>query len=257
MKSASKIKKSPSAAAARGPKETVSPKAKSTAARVNNNSITTVPGKNGKKVADTISGTAPNLRKAPGQARATQAKPGTPDLLEAFFCEELKDIYWAEKHLLKALAKMEKNATAPKLKQAFAEHRKVTEGHVSRLEDVFELVGKKAIAKKCEAIAGITKEGDDIIDETEKGTETRDVGLIMAAQKVEHYEIATYGGLAELARTLGKGKVADILQKTLEEEKEADEALTRLAKKNINSEASQEDGEKADGIFDKMMSIFN
>ena len=197
-------------------------------------------------------------KKAVMPAKKAIAKPQqtSTQLLEAFFCEELKDIYWAEKHLLKVLPKMAKNASEAQLKQAFEDHRKVTEGHVARLENVFELMGKKAQAKKCEAMAGITKEGDDIIEETEKGTETRDVGLILAAQKVEHYEIATYGGLAELARTIGKPKVADILAKTLAEEKEADESLTKLAKHNINEEASEE-SEKVTGFFDKVFEAFN
>ena len=190
-------------------------------------------------------------------AKAAQPKQSSSQLLEVFFCEELKDIYWAEKHLLKVLPKMARNATEPKLKQAFEEHRKVTEGHVTRLERVFELMGKKAQAKKCEAMAGITKEGDDIIEETDKGTETRDVGLILAAQKVEHYEIATYGGLAELARTIGKPKVADILEQTLAEEKEADESLTQLAKKSINQEASVETDGQGNGFFGKMMEVFS
>ncbi len=189
------------------------------------------------------------------------AKPATPQqssgaLLEEFFCEELKDIYWAEKHLLKVLPKMAKNATEAKLKDAFEAHRKETEGHVTRLESVFELMGKKAQAKKCEAMAGITKEGDDIIEETKKGTETRDVGLILAAQKVEHYEIATYGGLAELARTIGKPKVAAILEQTLAEEKKADESLTVLAKRNINEEASGETKD-GNGFFNKVMEVFS
>lgn len=132
----------------------------------------------------------------------------------------------------------------------------MTEGHVTRLESVFELMGKKAQAKKCEAMEGITKEGDNIIEETDKGTETRDVGLILAAQKVEHYEIATYGGLAELARTIGKPKVADILEKTLAEEKQADESLTLLAKRSINKEASVET-EKGNGFLEGVRDFFS
>jgi ferritin-like metal-binding protein YciE len=106
---------------------------------------------------------------------------------------------------------------------------------------VFELLGKKAQAKKCDAMAGITEEGAGIIEETEKGTATRDVGLILAAQKVEHYEIATYGGLAQLARTLGYTEVASILETTLGEEKEADTLLTDIAENSVNYEASEEE----------------
>ena len=195
----------------------------------------------------------PVVRKI-AKKKPAPAKPhGEDGMLSKFFVSELKDIYWAEKHLLKVLPKMEKNATASELKKAFADHRKVTEGHATRLEQVFGLLKEKPAAKKCEAMAGITKEGDDIISETDKGTETRDVGLIFAAQKVEHYEIATYGSLAELARTLNLKNVADILEKTLAEEKEADETLSKLAVRNINQAASQE-GEKP-GFFEKMVNM--
>ena len=162
-------------------------------------------------------------------------------MLEDFFIDELKDIYWAEKHLVKTLPKMEKAATSEELKKAFSGHLETTKEHVSRLEQVFEMLGKKAVGKKCEAMAGITKEGEDIIDETEKGTATRDVGLILAGQKVEHYEIATYGGLAQLAKTLSHNDVAKILEKTLAEEKEADELLTSVAESSVNYEAAEEE----------------
>lgn len=161
-------------------------------------------------------------------------------MLADFFSDELKDIYWAEKHLVKTLPKMQKAATSEELKEAFADHLETTKGHVERLEEVFELLGKKAQAKKCDAMAGITEEGAGIIEETEKGTATRDVGLILAAQKVEHYEIATYGGLAQLARTLGYDEVADILETTLAEEKDADSLLTEIAENNVNYESSEE-----------------
>ena len=159
----------------------------------------------------------------------TSSAKTNDSMLFDFFADEIKDIYWAEKHLVKTLPKMQKAATSEELKDAFADHLEATRQHVSRLEEVFELLGKKAQAKKCDAMAGITEEGAGIIEETEKGTATRDVGLILAAQKVEHYEIATYGGLAQLARTLGLGDVADILETTLEEEKEADSLLTDIS----------------------------
>jgi ferritin-like metal-binding protein YciE len=167
--------------------------------------------------------------------------PGDDSLmLRDFFIDELKDIYWAEKHLVKVLPKMEKAATTQELKDAISEHLEVTKTHISRLEDVFELMNKTPQGKKCEAMAGITKEGDDIVSETEDGSVTRDVGIILAAQKVEHYEIATYGGLTQLAKTLNLNKVADILYKTLEEEKETDKKLTQIAENNINVEAAAE-----------------
>lgn len=133
-------------------------------------------------------------------------------------------------------------ATSPELKQAFQEHLEVTETQATRLEKIFELLGKPPQAKKCDAIEGITKEGEDIIDETEEGTATRDVGLILAAQKVEHYEIATYGGLAQLATTLGLDEVAELLKETLEEEKEADNMLSGIAENDVNYNAAEEAG---------------
>lgn len=163
--------------------------------------------------------------------------------LEKFFHDSLKDIYWAEKHLTKAIPKMMRAASNEGLIAALEEHLDVTEGHIERLEQVFEILGKKAQAKKCEAMEGITKEAESIIEETEEGTATRDVGIIMAAQKVEHYEIATYGGLAQLAKTMGLDEVKQLLGQTLEEEKEADEALTSIAENEINLQAEEEEGE--------------
>ena len=161
-------------------------------------------------------------------------------MLQEFFIDELKDIYWAEKHLVKVLPKMQKAATTQELKDAINQHIIVTKTHVSRLEDVFGLLNRTPQAKKCHAMAGITKEGDDIVDETDEGSITRDVGIIIAAQKVEHYEIATYGGLTQLAKTLNLNEVADILYKTLQEEKQTDEKLTQIAERNINIEAAHE-----------------
>jgi ferritin-like metal-binding protein YciE len=142
--------------------------------------------------------------------------------------------------LVKTLPKLSKAAIAIELKNAFTEHLEVTKGHVDRLEQVFEILGHKARAKKCEAMEGITKEGESIIEDTDEGTATRDVGLILAAQKAEHYEIATYGGLAQVARTLGHQDIADILQETLGEEKEADQSLSELAESTVNEQASEE-----------------
>jgi ferritin-like metal-binding protein YciE len=161
-------------------------------------------------------------------------------LLEKFFTDSLKDIYWAEQHLTKALPKMQKAATTEELKTAIGEHLTQTKEHVIRLEQVFELFGKKAQAKKCEAMEGLLKEGDSIVEETEEGTMTRDTAIIIAAQKVEHYEIATYGSLVQLAKTLGVEKAATILAETLEEEKETDKGLTEIAENDINWAAEQE-----------------
>jgi len=164
--------------------------------------------------------------------------------LDKYFTDSLKDIYWAEKHLTKALPKMQKAATTEELKSAIEQHLAQTEEHISRLEQVFEIVGKKAQAKKCDAMEGLVKEGESIVEETEDGSMTRDVGIIMAAQKVEHYEIATYGGLVQLAKVMGLDDAADILQQTLEEEKQTDAGLTDIAENNINWEAESEGSEE-------------
>lgn len=160
--------------------------------------------------------------------------------LEELFHEQLKDIYWAEKHLLKALPRMEKAATSRELRAALAEHLAVTQEHVERLEEVFGLLGHKLQVKKCEGLEGLIKEGESMIQECEIGSATRDVAIILAAQKVELYEIAAYGGLAQLARTLQHDEVAELLGTTLAEEKEADETLTEIAENNIIQEATAE-----------------
>jgi len=189
-----------------------------------------------------------NTKKAAGRKTETNGVNASAMVgnkqLESFFMDALKDIYWAEKHLTKALPKMKKAATTEQLQNAIEEHLGQTQEHVSRLEQVFEMLGKKAQAKKCDAMEGLVKEGESVIEETEDGSMTRDVGIIISAQKVEHYEIAAYGGLAQLARTMGLEDVAGILHKTLEEEKQADTLLTEIAENNINWEAEEEDEAK-------------
>ncbi|MEI9918393.1 MAG: ferritin-like domain-containing protein [Bacteroidota bacterium] len=160
--------------------------------------------------------------------------------LHKLFEDELKDIYWAEKALTKAIPKMIKKATSEELIEALENHLEETEGHVQRCEKAFELMGKPAQAKKCEAMDGLITEAGDIMDETDEGVQ-RDAGIISAAQKVEHYEIATYGTLRTFARTLGLDEVADLLEETLNEEKTADEKLTSIAESVINIKASQEE----------------
>lgn len=167
-------------------------------------------------------------------------KGAANSLLKEFFVEELKDIYYAEKQIAKTLPKMKKAATSTELQKAFDDHLVMTEQHITRLEKVFEVVGEKAKGKTCEAIEGIIKEGEEIISDTDKNTATRDVGLIIAAQKVEHYEIATYGGLAQLAETLGLTEAQNLLHTTLEEEKQTDLLLTGIAEGHVNYEASEE-----------------
>jgi len=157
-----------------------------------------------------------------------------------FFVDELKDIYWAEKHLAKALPKMKKAATSPELAAAFEKHTEETKTHIATLEKVFELLEEKAQAKKCDAMEGLLSEADGIIEDTDAGTLVRDAGLILAAQKVEHYEIATYGTLRVFAENMGHTEVVDLLSQTLENEKATDVALTEIAEGFVNEQAASE-----------------
>lgn len=159
--------------------------------------------------------------------------------LGQLFEDELKDIYWAEKALTKAIPKMIKKATSEELIEALEDHLEVTKGHVKRCEKAFKLLGKAASAKKCEAMAGLTKEAEDIMESAEEGM-VRDAGIISAAQKVEHYEIASYGTLCAFAKTLGETEISDLLEQTLSEEKEANDKLTEIAEASINEEALNE-----------------
>lgn len=148
--------------------------------------------------------------------------------LEDLFHDMLKDVYYAERQILKALPKMAKGAQAPELKAAFEKHRNETEGQVERLQQVFEIFGKRAQGKTCPAIEGILKEGTEILEEF-KDTAALDAGLVSAAQAVEHYEMARYGTLKRWAETLGMADAAKLLSQTLDEESKTDKALTGLA----------------------------
>lgn len=160
--------------------------------------------------------------------------------LKEFFVDGLKDIYFAEHEIMKGLKKMEQGATSKLLKEDTKKHHSETQEHIKRLEEVFKLVGEKPAKVKCEAIMGILKEGEGALEDTEKGSMVRDVAIIIACQKVEHYEIATYGSLSELARTLGLHDAAEVLEKTLMEEKSTDLSLTQLAVDSVNKEAKSE-----------------
>lgn len=165
-------------------------------------------------------------------------------MMEKLFIDQLRDIYYVEKTLIKALGRMAKKATTEELKEIFVEHQEVSQEQLSRLDQVFEIIGKRAQAKKCPALDGLIEEAEEMMSETEDDTLTRDVALIISAQKIEHYEIAAYGSLATLARTYGMQEVADLLQETLDEEKDADQQMTYIAENNINYEAGQEDEEE-------------
>lgn len=164
--------------------------------------------------------------------------------LQEFFADQLQEMYWTEQKLVKVLPKLEEAAHSNDLKLAFNSHLQETRNHVSRLEKVFDMIHIPAQGKKCPAIAGIADQGEEIIDETEDNTAQRDVGLIFAGQKAEHYEIATYGGLVQLARTLGYPDAAEVLSVTLAEEKKADSLLTRIAESGINVQAKEEVNEE-------------
>jgi ferritin-like metal-binding protein YciE len=179
-------------------------------------------------------------------SRSAAGKMDNQSLLKKFFIEELQDIYWAEKHLVKELPRLQKAATSEELADAFGDHQAATEEHVSRLEEVFKMLGVAAKAKKCEAMEGLVKEAQQVIEDTEEESATRDVALIMAAQKVEHYEIATYGSLVQLAKTIGMINIAEILAETLMEEKETDELLTSIAESGINEEGASEEGNEGE-----------
>ena len=190
---------------------------------------------------------APKKTAAPKKSVATKstaskssakapAKSDAATDLKDFFEDALKDIYWAEKALTKALPKMEKNATHPQLKEAIATHLKETETHVMRLEECFKSLGLKPEAKKCDAMQGLLDEGKSIMEETKPGA-IRDVGIIAASQKVEHYEIATYGSLAAYAKVLGEKKCLSNFLTTLKEEKNCDKLLTTIADTALNAKA--------------------
>ena len=172
-------------------------------------------------------------------SKGAKAKPDAAAGLRELFVDELKDIYWAEKELTKAIPKMIKNATSGELVEALTGHLEETKNHVTRLEEVFSCIGEKAVAKKCEAMAGLTKEAGEIMEDTEKGV-VRDAGIILAGQKVEHYEIATYGTLASFAKILGENEAVSLLEETLNEEKTADVKLSQISD-SINVDADDED----------------
>jgi len=155
--------------------------------------------------------------------------------LEQLLIDELKDIYSAEKQITRALPKMAKAAKSPELKEAFESHLEETKGQIERLDEIFEALGKKATGKTCHGMQGLVEEGNEMIEELEKG-DVRDAALISAAQRVEHYEIAAYGTVREYAKMLGRKDAAKLLDQTLEEEKATDEKLNSISAQ-VNNEA--------------------
>ncbi|MES2620774.1 MAG: ferritin-like domain-containing protein [Bacteroidota bacterium] len=184
-------------------------------------------------------GASPKAETNPGKARPVNKEMDNSALHE-LFVNQLKDMYWAEKTLIKSLPKMAKAATSTQLKSAIEGHLRETEEHVTRLERVFDSMNQKAAAKKCEAMTGLLKEGNELINETQKGTMVRDAAIIIGAQKVEHYEIASYGTLRALAQIMGHSVAVNLLENTLKEEKQADSKLTEIAEGFVNKQADTE-----------------
>lgn len=164
--------------------------------------------------------------------------------LKQLYVEELKDAYDAENQIVKALPKLIKATSTPQLREALEDHLEQTRGHVQRLEQIFESLGEPAKAKKCDGIRGILDEGEKTIDDGEQGP-VLDAGLIAGAQRVEHYEMAAYGSLKTWAKQLGDSQAVQLLEQTLNEEKEADRKLSEIAAKSVNAEASKAMGAKA------------
>jgi ferritin-like metal-binding protein YciE len=158
------------------------------------------------------------------------------ETMEDLFLEQVEDLYDAEKRLVKALPKMAEAATSLSLRQAFESHLIETEGHVSRLENIFRTLGQDPKAQTCDAMKGLISEGEDMVSDTEPSA-LRDAGLIASANRVEHYEMAAYGSARTFAQTLGLAEAASLLEQTLQEEKKADQKLTQLAETMINDEA--------------------
>jgi ferritin-like metal-binding protein YciE len=155
--------------------------------------------------------------------------------MDELFVDELKDLYSAEKQIIRALPKLAKAATSEELREAFQSHLEETNEHVARLEKAFEILGKSPRGKTCVGMKGVLEEGSEVLEDTDKG-EVRDAALISAAQRVEHYEMAGYGSARDFAKVLGQDEIADLLEETLEEEKAADEKLTSISKQ-VNEEA--------------------
>ncbi len=171
------------------------------------------------------------------QSEKTNASTMQSSKLMELFENELKDIYWAEKALTKAIPKMIKKATSEELIDALESHLTETEDQITRLEQIFDIIGKKAVAKTCEAMKGLIEEAEGIMDDCDEGA-MRDAGIIVASQKVEHYEIASYGTLRQFAETLELTEAVSLLAQTLAEEKAADEKLSEVAMSAVNVEAA-------------------
>ena len=199
--------------------------------------------------AQRTSGTQPRKNAGSTAARSKHVKEGNADSsqgetpFEKMFIDMLKDANWAEQHLVKGLQTMCDAATTRELQDAFEDHLYQTRQHVSRLQKVFNLLGQPAMTKKCDAMEGIVREAEEMIKSTPEGSMTRDAALIIAAQKAEHYEIAAYGSLVQVALTLGHDDAAQILEQTLMEEERTDSQLTMIAETYVNPMADEDPNE--------------
>lgn len=232
MKNSNSTKRTSSGSSGRGGSRGKSTSTSSSSSRGSSNSR----GGNTRASSSKSSGTSRSSSRSSGRSSQSSS-----DGLKKIFEDELKDIYWAEKHLTKALPKMAKAAASEELRQAFEEHLEQTIEQVARLEQVFEICELRVQAKKCEAMTGLVEEAQEIISENDEGV-IRDSALIIAGQKVEHYEMAAYGSLRTLAQVMGIEEAADLLQQTLDEEGETDKILTALAEQ-INQMAMEESEE--------------
>lgn len=187
---------------------------------------------------ENVASNAENTKLSYGPLEKKMAKG--ENLFHDLFINALKDIYWAEKYLLKALPKVAKSATTTELRETINDHLLETEEQEKKLVRVFELIGEKPQGKKCEAMEGLVMEANEIINETDAGSYSRDAALIMTAQKIEHYQIASYGSLKEFAKTMGHHDAVLILNEILEEEKKADQELNEIAISRINEQARTE-----------------
>lgn len=194
----------------------------------------------GRSVADSDSAEKGNsAKKTDSRKRRGYTGDANSDF-HTFFVDQIKDLYWAEKHLKRGLSKMCEAATSEVLAKAFTKHYSEGEGQIAALDTIFDLLGEKPEAKKCDAMAGLLKEAEEVISDTKRNSFVRDAGLILAAQKVEHYEIASYGTLCALSAYLSEKKIGKLLDRILSEEKKTDVALTKLAEQFINECAAVE-----------------
>lgn len=183
----------------------------------------------------------PSKFEATGEADLSAIALDEEDGLRKLLLDSVKDIYWAENHLVKTLPKLINAASLPSLKDALNNHLEETKGQVERLNEIFRLLGTDPEAKKCDGMEGLAKEGEGCIENTDSGTAARNLAIIMSAQKTEHYEIASYSGLVDLASNLGEQEIADLLSETLEEEYNADDTLSGIAETDIHGgEAGEE-----------------